>query len=77
MVVFLAQIDLFLAISNEAIETFARKAEVREYKKGDTVLDEEDFPLAKFFIVKEGQVNLYKRVEVERSNFMPTTKKTY
>ena len=77
MVVFLAQINLFLAISNAAMEFFASKAEVRHYKKGDLVLEEKDFPLAKFFIVKEGKVNLYKRVEVERANFMPTTKKTY
>ena len=77
MVVFLAQINLFLAISNTAMEFFASKAEVREYKKGALVLEEKDFPLAKFFIVKAGRVNLYKRVVVERANFMPTTKKTY
>ena len=77
IVVFLLDINLFQEKKTDEVEVFASKGEIREFKKGEVVLHEEDFPLHKFFIVKEGKINLYKRVEVERCNYMPTTKNSY
>ena len=77
MIVFLLDINLFQEKKTDEVEMFASKGEIREYKKGEVVLQEEDFPLHKFFIVKDGKINLYKRVEVERCNYMPTTKNSY
>lgn len=77
MVVFLTQIDIFLKVSNRALEFAASKVMIRECKKGELILSKEDFPLDQFFIVKKGQVNLYKQVIVERTNFMPTSKHHY
>ena len=77
MVVFLTQIDIFLKVSNRALEFAASKVMIRECKKGELILSKEDFPLNQFFIVKKGQVNLYKQVTVERTNFMPTKMNHY
>ena len=77
MVIFLAQIDIFLRVSNSNLEIAASKVMIRECKKGEMVLTKEDFPLDQFFIVKKGKVKLFKEVTVERTNFMPTSKVNY
>ncbi len=77
MVLFLTQIDIFLKISNNNLEFLASKVMVRKCKKGEMILTKEDFPLSQFFVVKTGKVQLMKKVEVERANFMPTTKVDY
>ena len=77
MVIFLAQIDIFLRVSNSNLEFAASKVMIRECKKGELVLSKDDFPLTQFFIVKKGKVKLYKEVTVERTNFMPTSKMHY
>ena len=77
MVVFLTQIDIFLKVSGQALEFAASKVMLRECKKGEMILQKEDFPLDQFFIVKKGLVKLYKEVIVERLNFMPTSKAHY
>ena len=45
MVIFLAQIDIFLRVSNSNLEFAASKVMIRECKKGELVLSKDDFPL--------------------------------
>ena len=55
----------------------ASKVIIRECKKGEMVLSKKDFPLSQFFVVQKGKVKLMKKVQVETTNYMPTTKHDY
>lgn len=74
---FLAQINIFVPLNNENLDYLSNLASVKTYEKGETILDDADFPLSQFFIVLKGLVYLQKRVTIEKTNFYPVDKENY
>lgn len=74
---FLAQINIFVPLSNENLDYLSSLTSVKTYQKGQTILDDVDFPLNHFFIVLKGLVYLQKRVTIEKTNFYPVDRENY